>query len=93
MTINNDVTRIEYNEFYAGNFHILINCINENLNAYFIASKFNNLDDLGAIHRINHSNTAIQVVMAWEKNKPIEIFTTNNLSNIAFNIQIKIFSM
>ena len=60
ISINNDITRIEYSNMYAGTYHIVINCINENLNAYFIASKFSILDTTGAIHRTNHSDTSIQ---------------------------------
>ena len=58
ITINNDKTKLEHNNMCAGNYHIIINCINANLNAYFIISKFNNLEN-GAIHRLNHSNTSI----------------------------------
>ena len=48
--INNDKTRLENNDFYFGNYHIVVNCINDNLNAYFVVSKFNILNDFGAIH-------------------------------------------
>ena len=93
IKINNDKTRLENNDFYIGNFHIVINCINENLNAYFVVSKFNILDNNGAIQRMNHSKTNTQIELLWEKNKPIEIYANGNLNNNSFNIQLKIYSM
>ena len=60
-TINNDKTRLENNDFYFGNYHIVVNCSNDNLNAYFVVSKFNILDDIGAIHRLNHSETNTKI--------------------------------
>ena len=91
-TINNDKTRLENNAFYFGNYHAVVNCINDNLNAYFVVSKFNILEN-GAIHRLNHSKTNTQIEFLWEKNKPIEICTSGNLNNTAYNIQLKIYSL
>ena len=93
ISINNDKTKLENNNMYAGNYHIIINCINANLNAYFILSKFNILDSTGAIHRMNHSNTSIQIEVIWEMNQPIEIFTRNNPNNDIFNVELKIYYM
>ena len=93
ITINNDKTKLESNDFYIGNYHVVVNCINDNLNAYFVVSKFNILDNNGAIHRLNHSKTNTQIEFLWEKNKPIEIYTSGNLNNTAYNIQLKIYSM
>ena len=47
----------------------------------------------GAIHRLNHSKTNTQIELLWEKNNPIEMLTTKNSNNIAYNIQLKIYSM
>ena len=92
ITINNDKTKLEYNDFYFGNYHIIVTCINANLNAYFIISKFNILET-GTIRRLNHSKTNTQIEFLWEKNKPIEIFTNGNFNNNSYNIQLKIYSM
>ena len=93
IKIKNDKTRLENNDFYFGNYHIVVNWINENLNAYFVVSKFCILDDNGAIHRKNYSKTNTQIEFLWEKNKPVEIYTSGNFNNTSYNIQLKIYSI
>ena len=93
LSINNEKTRLEYDNIYFGNFHIIVNCINTNLFAYFVVSKFNILEETGTIHRMNHSDTITQIQLEFNKNEPLIIYTKNNNSNNIYNVQLKIYSL
>ncbi len=94
IIVNNDYSHINYEEeYYYGTFHILItSSTNTQPQAYFIISKFHNYDK-PLINRVNHSDTDININMLWNNNETPKLYLNNNPQNIAFMLQIKIFSM
>ena len=91
IDVNNDYSILNFkNKLYTGIYHVIIK--GDLINAYYIISKFNILDNDPFINRLHyHSNVNIDI--HWGMNEQIKIRTINNILNFSYRIEVKLYEL